>query len=147
MGSARSQKNFLDKQSETCPRISSSKKHTDMWRKVDFAKYLIFRGNSHIYGCLCTFSWIYRLLCFCIITMGSARSQKNFLDKQSETCPRISSSKKYTDMWRKVDFTKYLIFRENSHIYGCLYTFYEIFRLVDFLYNHDGLCEISEKFS
>jgi len=85
-------------------------------------------------------------LFFCIITMGSARSQKIFFDKQSETCQRISSSKKYTDMRRKVDFSKHSILIEFHTYIRYLYTFYEIFRRLCFSYMHDGLCEISEKF-
>ena len=43
--------------------------------------------------------------------MGYARSEKNFFDKQSEIWQKISSSKKYTDMRMKVDFSKTLNFR------------------------------------
>ena len=56
--------------------------------------------------------------------MGSARSEKNFFDKQSEICQKISSSKKYTDMRMKVDLPKYLIFEDKFHIFvGIIYTF------------------------
>ena len=57
--------------------------------------------------------------------MGSARSQKNFFDKQSEICQKISSSKKYTDMRKNVDFSKHPI---SIEIYTCMqylkHTFY-----------------------
>ena len=71
---------------------------------------------------------------FCIITMGSARSEKKFLDKQSEICQKISSSKKYTDMRRKVDFSKTLNFKSNLHIFeGIMYTFYDFQTFVFFV--------------
>jgi len=46
--------------------------------------------------------------------MGSARSQKIFLDKQSETRQKSSSSKKYTDLRTKVDDQKLPSFHQKS---------------------------------
>jgi len=149
LGPARSQKIFLDKQSETCQKSSSSRKSTDLRRKVDFSKSKEFSMKLHIYTYLCMiFRAFSFFVFFCIITLGSARSQKKFLDKQSETCQKSSSSRKSTDLRRKVDFSNstnllwkwhdFIQFRYNSHVFPDFYIF---------LYYDIGLCEISEKFS
>ena len=107
LGSARSQKIFLDNQSETCQKSSSSKKSTDLRRNVQFSKITIFCLKLHENVYLRTiFEYFYTFMFIGIITLGSARSQKNFLDKQSETCQKSSSSKKSTDLRRNVQFSK-----------------------------------------
>jgi len=66
--------------------------------------------------------------------MGLAGSEKNFFDKQSEICQKISSSKKYTDMRRKADFSKTFNFKRNLHIFGVfIYTFYDFQTFVFFV--------------
>jgi len=84
---------------------------------------------------------------FCTITVGSARSQRNFLDKQSETCQKDYSYKKCSDLKRKLDLSKFVDFRHTSQNCIDLFTFMTDFRLLCFLYHHNGLCEIPEKFS
>ena len=116
LGSARSQKNFLDKQSETCQKSSSSRKSTDLRRKVDFSNStnLLWKWHDFIHlGIIPTY--FQNFIFFCIMTWGSARSQKIFLDKQSETCQKSFSSKKSTDLRRKVDFSKSIDFPVNYH--------------------------------
>ena len=118
MGSARSQKKFLDKQSETCQKSSSSKKSTDLRMKVDFSKSIKLSSKQHIYTHLCIISKHFSdFRVFGIITLGSARSQKNFLDKQSETCQKGSSCRKSTDLRMKVDFSKSIKLSSKQHIY------------------------------
>jgi len=85
---------------------------------------------------------------FCIITLGSARSQKTFLDKQSETCQKSCSPKKSTDLRRKVDFSQSTNSPLNSTFSAHLCIISKYFQtFVFFLYYHIGLCEISEKLS
>ena len=66
--------------------------------------------------------------------MGLAGSEKNFFDKQSEICQKISSSKKYTDMRRKVDFSKNTQFYRKLHTYTVfMYIFWDFQTFVFFL--------------
>jgi len=85
-------------------------------------KIAYFRDNiayiSHIY----VYFWlIYQFCVFYTITMGSATYQKNFLDKQSETCQKDSSYKKSRERSEeKIRFVKIAYFLDNiayiSHI-------------------------------
>ena len=79
--------------------------------------------------------------------MGSAKSQKKFLDKQSETFQKNSSSKKSTDMRRNVEFSKSPLFHLKSRdlIHLCV-IFMGFSDFCVFLNNHNGLCEIAEYF-
>jgi len=75
--------------------------------KIRFIKIADFHDNIVYISHICLyFEWFYEICVFCKITMGSARSQKKFLDKQSETCQKDSSYKKSTDLRRKLDLSK-----------------------------------------
>jgi len=90
-----------------------------------FLKTSNFNRNLHLYAIFKAYFLCFSDFCvFCISTMGSARSQKNFFDKQSEICQKISSSKKYTGLKRRVEFPKTHNFKTNLHIFGyIIYTF------------------------
>jgi len=104
---------------------SCSKKYTDMRRKVDFSKTLNFKRNSYIYSIYIHFMRFYRLLCFLYNHDGLCEIPEKFLWQTIWDLSEISSSKKYTNMRRKVDFSKNLILRTKLYTFVfIMYTFW-----------------------
>ena len=94
------------------------------------------------------FEYFHTFVFFGIITLGSARSQKTFLDKHSGTCQKSSCFRKSTDLRRNVQFSKSQRIQSKMAWNRTFYMQFRVFlHFCVFWYNHIGPCEISENFS